>query len=98
MSTDVRGAPAVPDLLTLDVLPCDAFRSLDELDEQLLTVLQRRAELAREEQRDRRENSLPAWSLTQENAMIRRYTDRLGRSGAEIAVAILALSRQRIGD
>ncbi|WP_406194820.1 hypothetical protein OH807_06045 [Kitasatospora sp. NBC_01560] len=66
---------------------------LEELDEQIVSQLLRRTRCARAHQLSRRAASLPASTLGQENAMLRQYTSRLGQPGAEIALAILALSR-----
>lgn len=66
---------------------------LAELDGQLIAQLLLRARCARAHQLGRRAAGLPASTLSQENAMLRQYTARLGQPGAEIALAILALSR-----
>ncbi|MGV9269087.1 hypothetical protein ACWDRR_30965 [Kitasatospora sp. NPDC003701] len=66
---------------------------LAELDGQLIAQLLRRARCARAQQLGRRAAGLPASTLSQENAMLRQYSSRLGQPGAEIALAILALSR-----
>ncbi|MFJ6485052.1 hypothetical protein ACIQK6_33740 [Streptomyces sp. NPDC091682] len=67
---------------------------LDRLDEQLIALVLLRARRARGRQLDRRASGLPMSPLARENAMLRRYAQRLGREGTAIALAVLALSRR----
>ncbi|GGS14182.1 hypothetical protein GCM10010269_61870 [Streptomyces humidus] len=66
---------------------------LAELDGQIITMVLRRAELARYDQSSRRLSGLPASELAWENAVLGRYADALGRQGADIGRALLTLSR-----
>ncbi|MFJ2598734.1 chorismate mutase family protein [Streptomyces erythrochromogenes] len=68
---------------------------LDRLDEQLIALVLLRAQRARGRQLDRRVSGLPMSPLARENAMLRRYAERMGREGTAIALAVLALSRRR---
>ncbi|MFF1905905.1 hypothetical protein [Kitasatospora sp. NPDC058218] len=76
-----------------DPTKLDELAELAELDGQLIAQLLRRARCARAHQLGRRAAGLPASTLSHENAMLRQYTARLGQPGADIALAILALSR-----
>lgn len=67
---------------------------LDRLDEQLIALVLLRAQRARGRQLDRRASGLPMSPLARENAMLRRYAERLGREGTAIALAVLVLSRR----
>ncbi|MCQ9131384.1 MULTISPECIES: chorismate mutase [Streptomyces] len=66
---------------------------LADLDGQIITMVLRRAELARYDQSTRRLSGLPASELAWENAVLGRYADALGRAGVDIGRALLALSR-----
>ncbi|MFF8730449.1 hypothetical protein ACF073_28805 [Streptomyces sp. NPDC015171] len=66
-------------------------------DEELIAQLIRRVQRSRGRQLNRRAAGLPATTLAGENEMVRQYTARLGRPGRDIALAILALARQRQG-
>ncbi|MEV6314522.1 hypothetical protein [Streptomyces sp. NPDC051776] len=66
---------------------------LDDLDEQIIAMVLRRAELARRYQSVRRVSGLPATELAWENRMLCRFADRLGTKGADIARAVLSLSQ-----
>ncbi|MFJ8229627.1 chorismate mutase [Streptomyces sp. NPDC094448] len=90
MSETVEGGSA-PDRLAGPSEPDE----LDRLDEQLIALVLLRARQARGRQSDRRASGLPVSPLARENAMLRRYTERLGREGTAIALAVLALSRHR---
>ncbi|WBP90363.1 chorismate mutase family protein [Kitasatospora cathayae] len=85
-------APRVPGPST-EAAADQAASELSALDEQLIAQLARRVRLARGHQLSRRAAGLPTTSLAQENAMLRRYAARFGNQGAEIALAILELSR-----
>ncbi|MCZ7460336.1 chorismate mutase [Streptomyces sp. WMMC940] len=65
---------------------------LDDLDGQIISMLLRRAELARYEQSARRRSGLPASELARENWVLTRYAVELGRQGADIGRAVLVLS------
>jgi chorismate mutase len=67
--------------------------TVEELDEQLVALIQRRAEAARRDQLARRAEGLPARQLSGEHKMVQRYATRLGARGGDIAVAVLALSQ-----
>lgn len=67
----------------------------DAQDEELIAYLLRRVQRSRGRQLSRRAAGLPATTLTGETEMLREYTARLGRPGAEIALAILTLARQQ---
>ncbi|MEU5631213.1 hypothetical protein ACH47C_15860 [Streptomyces rishiriensis] len=66
---------------------------LADLDGQIITLVLRRAELARYDQSARRLSGLPASELAWENAVLGRYAEALGRHGADIGRALLTLSR-----
>ncbi|MEU6479368.1 hypothetical protein ABZ858_21235 [Streptomyces sp. NPDC047017] len=66
---------------------------LDHLDGQIITLVLRRAELARHYQAQRRTAGLPQSELNLENEMLRRYAELLGRKGTDIGRAVLALSQ-----
>ncbi|MER6784450.1 hypothetical protein ABT330_07425 [Streptomyces sp. NPDC000658] len=66
---------------------------LADLDGQIITMVLRRAELARYDQSSRRLSGLPASELAWENAVLGRYADALGRPGADIGRALLTLAR-----
>jgi len=66
---------------------------IEDLDEQIISMILRRAELARRHQSLRRAAGLPDIELARENEELRRYVARLGRQGAEIARVVLSLSR-----
>ncbi|MFG2193645.1 hypothetical protein [Streptomyces sp. NPDC048639] len=66
---------------------------LDDLDEQIVAMVLRRAELARRYQSVRRMSGLPATELAWENRTLGRFADRLGAKGADIARAVLSLSQ-----
>ncbi|MEU6084096.1 hypothetical protein [Streptomyces sp. NPDC047108] len=66
---------------------------LDDLDEQIVAMVLRRAELARRYQSVRRVSGLPATELAWENRTLSRFADRLGAKGADIARAVLSLSQ-----
>ncbi|MFG2576082.1 chorismate mutase [Streptomyces sp. NPDC048481] len=79
-------------------VPADAGEAevralLADLDGQIITLVLRRAELARYDQSARRLSGLPASELAWENAVLGRYADALGRQGADIGRALLMLSR-----
>ncbi|GAB7108607.1 hypothetical protein JCM4814A_69210 [Streptomyces phaeofaciens JCM 4814] len=67
---------------------------LDSLDDQIIALLLRRAELARGHRSARRTAGLPASELTWENRVLARYGARLGRPGTGIGRAVLALTEQ----
>ncbi|MDT4990811.1 MAG: chorismate mutase [Actinoplanes sp.] len=71
--------------------------TVDELDERLVDLILRRAEYAQRAQLARRAEGLPARQLSGENAMVQRFSARLGRRGSEIATALLALSQPALG-
>jgi hypothetical protein len=66
---------------------------LGELDELLVSVLVLRVHRARLHQLARRAEGLPATKLSWEHTMVKQYVSRLGKHGAEIARAVLALSK-----
>ncbi|WP_326699988.1 chorismate mutase [Streptomyces sp. NBC_01754] len=65
---------------------------LDDLDNQIVSMVLRRAELARYEQSARRRSGLPASELARENGVLGRYAEELGRQGVDIGRAVLVLS------
>ncbi|MGW0538199.1 ATP-grasp domain-containing protein [Streptomyces sp. NPDC003032] len=71
----------------------DTRSVVSELDGHIVSMVLRRAELARRDQAARQQAGLPASELAWENAVVNRYADQLGRQGADIALAVLALSR-----
>ncbi|HEY9370021.1 hypothetical protein [Streptomyces sp.] len=66
---------------------------LDDLDGQIISMVLRRAELARHDQSVRRTSGLPASELARENGVLRRYAEELGRHGVDIGRAVLVLSQ-----
>jgi len=85
--------PTPPAQVPAQALGRDIRAIVDELDDQIVRAVLCRAELARQEQSERRRAGLPASELAWENAMLARYADRLGRKGADIARAVLSLSQ-----
>jgi hypothetical protein len=63
------------------------------LTELLVTLLVKWVDRAHDHQVTRRAAGLPAIDTTWENAIVDQYAARLGRDGAEIAVALLGRSR-----
>jgi hypothetical protein len=89
------GRPRRPSLIPLpppapDTEAADGLRELNEL---LIHLVLRWVDQARDHQRTRRAAGLPAINVAWENAVVDQYAARLGRDGAEIALALLALSR-----
>jgi hypothetical protein len=66
---------------------------LREFNELLIHLLLRWVQRARDHQLARRTAGLPTINVSWENAIVDQYAARLGRDGAEIALALLALSR-----
>jgi chorismate mutase len=66
---------------------------LDHLDEQIISMVLRRAELARQYQSARHAEGLPARELAREYATVHRYVARLGRRGADMVRPVLSLSQ-----
>ncbi|MFF8102500.1 hypothetical protein ACF07S_22590 [Streptomyces sp. NPDC016640] len=66
---------------------------LADLDGQIISLVLRRAELARHDQALRRLSGLPVSELAWENGVLARYAGELGRQGADIGRALLMLSR-----
>jgi hypothetical protein len=73
--------------------PDDAAVGLREFNELLIHLLLRWVQRAREQQLARRTAGLPAINVAWENAIVDQYAARLGQDGAEIALALIALSR-----
>ncbi|MFJ5534775.1 hypothetical protein [Streptomyces sp. NPDC093261] len=82
----VPGAPVRPGARDIRAV-------LDDLDEQIVSIVLHRIELGRRYQSIRRTEGLPASELTWENLVLRRYASRLGSKGAAIARAVLSLSQ-----
>lgn len=66
---------------------------LREFNELLIHLLLRWIQRAHDRQLARRTAGLPAIDVSWENAIVNQYAARLGREGAEIALALLTLSR-----
>jgi chorismate mutase len=66
---------------------------LDDLDGQIISMVLRRAELARYEQSARRMSGLPASELARDNSVLGRYAEELGQQGVGIGRAVLVLSQ-----
>lgn len=83
----------VDEISSPEMLDAEQAR-LDELDEQLIHLLMARIDGGRLHNLNRRGAGLPTAVLSWENAIVRRYSSRLGREGGDIARALLALSRR----
>lgn len=81
----------------LTACPDDAVAGLRVLDELLIQLLLDWTDQARDHQLARRAAGLSAISISWENATVDRYASCLGRPGARIALALLALSRDSSG-
>jgi chorismate mutase len=68
---------------------------LDEIDSRLLELLAERRQVSREVQQLRIDAGGSRVEHSRENAIIRRWVDVLGDSGADLALAVLAHCRGR---
>ncbi|HEU5034459.1 MAG TPA: chorismate mutase [Mycobacteriales bacterium] len=74
----------------------DEGRSLiDAIDDEILQLLQRRRNVSTQIQQLRVEAGGSRVEHSRENAVIRRWVETLGDSGAELALAVLAHCRGR---
>ncbi|WP_331447475.1 chorismate mutase [Streptomyces xanthochromogenes] len=67
--------------------------SIDVLDAEILTLLDRRRELSEGVQRARMSTGGRRTEFNRENVIIKRYADRFGRPGAAIAMTVLEICR-----
>ena len=73
----------------------DGRALIDDIDDRLLQLLAERRTVSREIQQLRVEAGGSRVEHTRENAVIRRWAESLGDSGAELALAVLAHCRGR---
>ena len=73
----------------------DGRALIDDIDDKLLSLLAERRSVSTQIQRLRVEAGGSRVEHTRENAVIRRWADALGESGAELALAVLAHCRGR---
>ncbi len=69
---------------------------IDEIDGAIRDLVARRAETSRQIQALRRAEGRPGIQHARENEIISAYVDALGDPGADIALAVLTLSRGRV--
>ncbi|MBT2525866.1 chorismate mutase [Streptomyces flavidovirens] len=62
------------------------------LDEQIIRLVGRRAAAARQQTRARVSSGSSRTSLAEENVVIDRYSEELGRPGVNLALLVLGLS------
>ncbi|MEV5280520.1 chorismate mutase [Streptomyces sp. NPDC051994] len=67
--------------------------SIDALDAEILTLLERRRELSEGVQRARMSTGGRRTEFSRENVIIKRYADLFGRPGGAIAMTILEICR-----
>lgn len=66
---------------------------IDEIDQQLISLIRQRAALSADVQSARRATGEPHLALAREGEIIRRYSSSLGRLGTELAMLLMRLSR-----
>lgn len=76
-----------------DAVIAELRDGIDGLDTEILHLLERRRELSAAVQRARIAAGGRRTELGRENEIIRRYADRLGRSGGTIATTVLEICR-----
>lgn len=70
---------------------------IDDIDAAIRDLVAQRVETSREIQALRRAEGRPGIQHARENEIVGAYVDALGDSGADIALAVLALCRGRVG-
>ncbi|GAA1975638.1 chorismate mutase [Amycolatopsis minnesotensis] len=73
-------------------------KQIDQMDEQILELVERRISLSGHIQRLRIDSGGTRVEHARENFVIRRYRTRFGKSGASMIMAILELCRGRIAE
>jgi chorismate mutase len=87
-ATTVTSAPEITSV-------ADGRELIDDIDARLLQLLAERRAVSTQIQRLRVEAGGSRVEHTRENAVIRRWADALGESGAELALAVLGHCRGR---
>lgn len=67
--------------------------TVEDYDEQIISLLKTRIGLARAEASGRKLSGAPVVSLTEELAVLGKYSQNLGDHGKEVALAILKASK-----
>ena len=87
--------PATTTTSTTVASVADGRALIDDIDDRLLALLGERRAVSTQIQQLRVEAGGSRVEHTRENAVIRRWADALGDSGAELALAVLAHCRGR---
>jgi chorismate mutase len=74
----------------------DGRALLDDLDSRLMQLLSERRAVSKQVQQLRVQSGGSRVEHSRENAIIRRWADSLGDSGADLALAVLAHCRGRL--